>query len=120
MRSLDLGQNKSVEKYEIFGQDEKDSRVQSRLIMSGKVIEDNGNDLFASYEAICKGCDAYGPVDDIGLCNKCTAKVDRDMIRKRDWDYSVSAFGCPLTKREDLRKRVIAQYGEALELLAAE
>jgi hypothetical protein len=45
--------------------------------------------------------------------------MDRDLIRQREWDYSASAFGCPVDKREELRNHVIAHYGEALELLAA-
>lgn len=35
------------------------------------------------------------PVNDLGLCEDCASKLDRDMIRKRDWAYSVLAFGCP-------------------------
>ena len=42
----------------------------------------------------------------------------RDLIRQRIWDYSALAFGCPESKREDLRKEIIASYGEKLELIA--
>jgi hypothetical protein len=28
------------------------------------------------------------------------------------------AFGCPVSKREELRKEIIAQYGEKYELIA--
>lgn len=75
---------------------------------------------FGCNDGACQTCDVYGPVNDIGLCEDCNAKVDRDLIRKRDWDYSVSAFGCPVDKREELRNQVISQYGEELELLAEE
>jgi hypothetical protein len=54
----------------------------------------------------------------MGLCGVCAAKLDRDMIRNRDWDYSVTAFRVKPADREKLRERVIAQYGEKLELIA--
>jgi hypothetical protein len=75
---------------------------------------------FGIYDAICQACDVQTVVNDLGLCEDCNAKMDRDLIRKRAWDYSASAFGCPVDKREELRTHIIAQYGEALELLAAE
>jgi hypothetical protein len=40
------------------------------------------------------------------------------MIRQRAWDYSALAFGLPVEDREKLRGQVIAQYGQALELIA--
>lgn len=75
---------------------------------------------FGFYEAVCQGCDTFGPVDDLGLCEDCTAKLDRDMIRQRHWDYSASAFGVPKGKREELRALVIKEYGAELELIAPE
>ena len=65
----------------------------------------------------CEGCDKFGPIDDIGLCRKCGRKLDRDMIRLRDWDYSVSAFAVPHAEREKLREAVIEKHGEKLELI---
>jgi len=85
------------------------------------MTEETDDDLlFGSYGGICNACDADTRVNDIGLCEDCDAQMDRDLIRKRDWDYSASAFGCPVNKREELRKHIIAKYGEALELLAEE
>jgi ferredoxin len=62
----------------------------------------------------------YGRIDDVGLCAKCAAKLDRDMIRQRDWDYSATAFLVPDEAREDLRCQVVQQYGAKLELIAPE
>jgi len=46
------------------------------------MTEDTNDDmLFGSYEAICKACDASAPVNDLGLCEDCDAKMDRDLIR---------------------------------------
>jgi hypothetical protein len=70
------------------------------------------------FEGQCQGCDSLGQVDDIGLCSICAAKMDSDMIRQRAWDYSVTAFGWPVEKREELRKSVLEKYGEPLELIA--
>jgi len=40
------------------------------------------------------------------------------MIRKRDWAYSVLAFGCPKDKLEDLRNDIIKKHGKKFELIA--
>lgn len=66
----------------------------------------------------CQGCNKIQPLDDLRLCNECAGKLDRDLIRERNWDYSVSAFGVPSSKREELRQHVISRYGEKLELIA--
>ena len=80
----------------------------------------DSDDSFPQYEAECQGCDIWGPVDDMGLCTDCAGKLERDMIRQREWDYSASAFGCPKDKLEDLRNDVIKKYGKKLELIAEE
>jgi len=73
---------------------------------------------YGVFEGQCVACDAYTRIDDLGLCEECTGKLDRDMIRKRDWDYSASAWACPQEKREELRKLIIKEYGARLELIA--
>lgn len=84
-------------------------------------MEYEDNDMsFGLWDGICQACDAHARVNDISLCESCDAKMDRDLIRKRDWDYSASAFGCPVEKREELRRHIIDHYGAALELLADE
>ena len=72
---------------------------------------------FGALEAECQGCDAFAPVDDLGLCGECSAKLDRDMIRQRDWDYSATAFGVLPEKYEELRKETIRKYGAGFELI---
>jgi hypothetical protein len=69
-------------------------------------------------ESQCYGCDQYLPVNDLNLCDECAGKLDRDLIRERDWDYSASAFGLDPAKREELRRQVITRYGEKHELIA--
>jgi hypothetical protein len=66
---------------------------------------------------ICAGCDLPAVVNDLGLCGRCNAKLERDLIRARDWDYSATAFMTPDDKREELRERVIREYGAAYELI---
>jgi hypothetical protein len=73
---------------------------------------------FGFYEGECQGCDFFTRLNDLGLCEECAGKLERDLIRQRDWDYSAMAFGVPASKREDLRRQVVAQYGERLELIA--
>jgi hypothetical protein len=80
-------------------------------------MPDDESDL-GVFESDCQACDVFGSVDDLGLCAECSAKLDRDMIRQRAWDYSVTAFGVSPENREGLRVATIEKYGEALELIA--
>jgi hypothetical protein len=73
---------------------------------------------FGFYEGECQGCDIYTDVNDVGLCEECAAKLDRDLVRQRDWQYSTVAYGVPPEKREELHRKVIQQYGPELELIA--
>lgn len=66
---------------------------------------------------LCRGCELPLPVNDIGFCYDCYAKLERDLIRMRDWEYSAEAFGVPDEHLEALRDRVIREYGSAYELL---
>ena len=72
------------------------------------------------FEGSCQACDSFASVDDLGLCAECSAKLDRDMIRQRAWEYSATAFGVPPEKYEELRGATIAKYGAAMELVAAD
>lgn len=79
------------------------------------------DELYSNWrEGECQDCDVWGPVNDLGLCEDCDAKLDRDLIRQRAWEYSAAAFGVPVEKREELRRQVIRQFGEKLELIALE
>jgi hypothetical protein len=80
--------------------------------------DDFGDDFGGVADTQCYGCDRYLPVNDLNLCDECNGKLDRDLIRKRDWDYAASAFGLDPAKREELRRQVIARYGEKFELIA--
>jgi Fe-S-cluster formation regulator IscX/YfhJ len=66
---------------------------------------------------ICSGCDLPSRVNDLGLCRDCYAKLVRDLIRSRDWDYSGKAFTTPDEELENLRLKIIREYGAAYELI---
>ncbi len=68
-------------------------------------------------DTICVGCELPLPVNDLGLCEECSAKLERDLIRARDWDYAITAFGVESAQREALRDRIIRAYGSAYELI---
>ena len=68
---------------------------------------------------ICLGCDQFLPVNDLGLCDICFAKLERDLIRSRDWERSVTAFTTDADQLENLRQSIIRDYGEAYELIEA-
>ena len=79
---------------------------------------DEEDEDFGLYEGKCQACELFGPLDDIGLCEECAGKFERDVIRQRNWDYSALAFGVPEEKREELRRHIIKEYGESFELIA--
>lgn len=66
---------------------------------------------------ICVGCDLPANVNDLGLCARCNAKLDRDLIRARDWEYSPTAAFTAEDQREALRAKVIKEYGDSYELI---
>jgi len=68
-------------------------------------------------DIFCAGCDIPGDLNDNGLCTDCAAKLERDLIRNCDWDYSILAFTVPEEQRETLRERVIREYGARYELI---
>lgn len=59
----------------------------------------------------------WGWVNDLLLCEECDAKIQRDLIRARDWDYVAAAFGLDDENRERLRAEVIRQHGAENELI---
>lgn len=71
-------------------------------------------------DTICVGCEIFTHVNSLGLCADCNAKLYRDMIRARDWDYSSAAFFTPDDQRETLREQIIREYGSKNELIADE
>ena len=75
------------------------------------------DDRCRSWHEECRGCDTHAEVDDLGLCHECAAKLDRDLIRERCWDYSVSAYGMTPVEREALRDHVIQGHGADPELI---
>ncbi len=68
-------------------------------------------------DTFCVACDLPLPVNDLGLCDNCFAKLERDLIRSRDWAYSVIAFSVAPDQLEALRERVIRDYGATYELI---
>ncbi len=65
----------------------------------------------------CVSCDMFRPLDDLGLCPVCAAMLERDLIRQRDWEYAASTAFLSDEVREALRRKVVAEYGEGLELI---
>lgn len=56
-------------------------------------------------------------VNDLGPCENCCAKLEDDLIRMHDWEYSAETFGVPDELLEALRGRVVRDYTAAYELL---
>jgi hypothetical protein len=66
---------------------------------------------------ICIGCDLPSQVNHLSLCQDCAAKLERDLIRSRDWDRSGLAFGTPDAELENLRLHILREYGTDYELI---
>jgi hypothetical protein len=64
----------------------------------------------------CVGCDLPLPLNEQGLCADCAGKLERDLIRARDWEYSYAAFLIP-ERQEALRAQIMREFGAANELL---
>ena len=73
---------------------------------------------FGRHEDECAGCEQFRRVNELGVCEDCSQKLERDLIRKRDWAYSVTAYGMSDERREDMRRQIIDNFGEGLELIA--
>ena len=82
------------------------------------IFDFEDDELNGIHEGECQGCDIFQALNDMGLCAECAGKLDRDLIRQREWAYSALAFGVPESKREELRKEVIKHHGKKLELIA--
>ena len=76
------------------------------------------DDRFGLWLGECAGCEADARVNDLGLCRECASKLERDLIRERSWEHSVSAYALTPSGREALRDQVIRNHGPALELIA--
>ena len=66
----------------------------------------------------CYGCDIFPDLNDLMLCAECASKLDRDLLRQREWDYSITACLTPKDRRESLRNDIIKKYGNSLELIS--
>jgi len=75
------------------------------------------DNTFGTWDGQCRACDTWTRVNDLLLCKECDAKIQRDLIRARDWDYVAAAFGLDDQGREQLRAQVIRLYGAKNELI---
>jgi hypothetical protein len=79
---------------------------------------DIDNEPWGAWDGECYACDLYGRVNDLFLCEECAGKLERDLIRQQNWDYTFTGFGLPTEARETVRNEVIKKYGKALELIS--
>lgn len=101
----------------------KRSRLRAQRADVWSEYEDDETALERAGE--CAYCDMFRPLNDQGLCLVCAAMLERDtsassaqaLIRQRDWEYSATAFLLSDEAREELRRKVVAEYGEGLELI---
>ncbi len=64
----------------------------------------------------CQACDTFTEVNDMSLCDDCDEKIQRDMIRDKEWDYVVEAFGLSNEGRDKLYQDTIKKHGRKKEL----
>lgn len=92
----------------------KRSKLRARRADVWSQYEDDETALERAGE--CASCNMFRPLDE-GLCLVCADMLERDMIRQRDWEYSATVFLLSDEAREKLRRKVVAEYGEGLELI---
>jgi hypothetical protein len=93
----------------------KRSRLRAQRADVWSQYEDDETALERAGE--CAYCDMFRPLDNQGLCLVCAAILERDLIRQRDWEYAASTAFLSDEGREALRRQVVAEYGEGLELI---
>jgi len=81
------------------------------------VDSESFDDEYGLFDGSCQACDRIARINDLGLCEECDAKLDRDFVRARNWAYSASAFDVLEDQLEKLRSEVIKKYGIKFELL---
>lgn len=81
------------------------------------MVADKDNE-FGLYQGECVACAVFDQLHDIGLCEECAGKLERDLVRERDWEYCAAAYALTDGQREDLHRKVILQFGREFELLA--
>jgi hypothetical protein len=82
------------------------------------MVKQSDNDHeFGMWDGQCVACDNYGRVSDLGLCEDCAGKLERDLIRQNDWDHTYSGFALNDEQRQTLRNEIIRKHGAALELI---
>jgi hypothetical protein len=104
----------ALQRYESFGE----TCFRIFLDPDAETFEDDHDELGPVGQ--CAGCDAFGPIDSNGLCDECGSKLERDLIRQGDWDYTIVGFGLPESERAAYRAKIIAKYGAKMELIADE
>jgi hypothetical protein len=101
---------------DIFGDEEDDVALAGDL----SEFDEDVDDLDGCFDGQCIACETWARIDDLGLCEECRTRFERDLVRQRAWDYSAWAFGLSAEGREALYRKVIGQHGQKLELIAPE
>lgn len=57
--------------------------------MANKENEEKNRE-YGMWEGTCISCDLIGRIDDLGLCKDCSDKLERDLIRQRDFERGVA------------------------------
>ncbi|HUN09117.1 MAG TPA: hypothetical protein PLQ56_21095 [Aggregatilineales bacterium] len=68
---------------------------------------------------LCAACDLQHPLNEQELCQECAGKLERDLIRTREWEYSYAALLTP-ERQAALRTEIIREFGAANELLTVQ
>ena len=76
------------------------------------------DEILNDYEDHCRGCNNFSHLDDMGYCEKCGEKFERDMLRLRRWEFSLTASYIPKDEYENLRQDTIDQFGPEFEILS--
>ncbi len=75
------------------------------------------DDDYGCIEGECAGCGNFGRNNEVGLCGDCSGKLERDLIRDRAWNYSLTVYGMNDSQRNEVRNQILRKYGKRHELI---
>lgn len=89
-------------------------------LIEDEFANDPLEEILKDYEGNCRGCGTVANLDDMGYCESCGEKFERDMLRLRKWEFSLTASYIPQDEYESLRQDTIDQFGREFEILTEE
>ena len=98
--------------------EQRDTEEQSSEVKTEHRDEEQSSEVKTEQDdTVCQGCDVQTTLNALGFCNTCSDKLDRDLMRLRNWEHTTLGADLEVGERENQRRDIISQYGKELELI---